>query len=235
MQIQWVFLAVAIVGEVIGTSTLKASEGFTRLNWRRRFLCGPLLLLTGVSMLGCTAVVTPLQPGYLPSMMKSSHGLVLGRMHLVWNGREQRTGARFPLHVRLRITEEESGAQVLIDRVPVDGPFVLDLPAASYRLTVVSLHNALGVWQTSLPTTFSVWPQECTYLGTWELQMQTEFFSGAMTRQVFDQRDLAARDLHAIIGHDQTPPPMVAQLATPMQRPLVLTAQTEGTHLTSPP
>lgn len=31
MQIQWVFLAVAIVSEVIGTSTLKASEGFTRL------------------------------------------------------------------------------------------------------------------------------------------------------------------------------------------------------------
>ena len=27
----WVFLAVAIVGEVIGTSALKASEGFTRL------------------------------------------------------------------------------------------------------------------------------------------------------------------------------------------------------------
>ncbi|HWF62841.1 MAG TPA: SMR family transporter [Nitrospira sp.] len=31
MQIQWVFLAVAIVSEVIGTSALKASEGFTRL------------------------------------------------------------------------------------------------------------------------------------------------------------------------------------------------------------
>ncbi|MGE3976454.1 MAG: hypothetical protein AB7F94_02600 [Nitrospira sp.] len=200
-----------------------------------KLLCGPLLLLTGVLMLGCTTVVTPLQPGYLPSMMKSSHGLVLGRMHLVWNGREQRTGARFPLHVRLRITEEKSGAQVVIDRVPVDGPFVLDLPAASYRLTVVSLHNSLGVWQTSLPATFSVWPQECTYLGTWKLQMQTEFFSGSMTRQVFDQRDLAARDLHAIIGYDQAPPPLVAQLATPKQGSLVLTFQTEGTQLTSPP
>ncbi|MDF0650548.1 MAG: QacE family quaternary ammonium compound efflux SMR transporter [Nitrospira sp. LK265] len=31
MQTQWLFLAVAIVSEVIGTSTLKASEGFTRL------------------------------------------------------------------------------------------------------------------------------------------------------------------------------------------------------------
>jgi small multidrug resistance pump len=31
MQMQWVFLAVAIVSEVIGTSALKASEGFSRL------------------------------------------------------------------------------------------------------------------------------------------------------------------------------------------------------------
>lgn len=31
MQIQWIFLAVAIVSEVIATSALKTSEGFTRL------------------------------------------------------------------------------------------------------------------------------------------------------------------------------------------------------------
>lgn len=31
MQIQWIFLAVAIVSEVIATSVLKTSEGFTRL------------------------------------------------------------------------------------------------------------------------------------------------------------------------------------------------------------
>lgn len=31
MSLQWIFLAVAIVAEVIGTSFLKASDGFTRL------------------------------------------------------------------------------------------------------------------------------------------------------------------------------------------------------------
>lgn len=31
MPMQWVFLAVAIISEVIGTSALKASEGFSRL------------------------------------------------------------------------------------------------------------------------------------------------------------------------------------------------------------
>ncbi|HWF62726.1 MAG TPA: hypothetical protein VN666_20800 [Nitrospira sp.] len=65
--------------------------------------------------------------------------------------------------------------------------------------------------------------------------MQTEFFSGSMARQVFDQRDLAERDLQAIIEHDQARLPMVIQLATPMQSPLVLTSQPEGTQLTSPP
>lgn len=80
-------------------------------NWRGKFLCGLLLLLTGALMFGCAAVVTPLQPGNLSSMMKSNHGLVLGRMHLVWNGREQQAGLRFPFNVRLRITEEKSGAR----------------------------------------------------------------------------------------------------------------------------
>jgi small multidrug resistance pump len=31
MQMQWIFLSIAIVSEVIGTSALKASEGFSRL------------------------------------------------------------------------------------------------------------------------------------------------------------------------------------------------------------
>lgn len=65
--------------------------------------------------------------------------------------------------------------------------------------------------------------------------MQTEFFSGSMTRQVSDQRDLAGRDLQAIIGHDSARPPMVTQLVTPMQSPFVLTLQSEGTQLISPP
>lgn len=29
----WIYMSIAIVGEVIGTSALKASEGFTRMGW----------------------------------------------------------------------------------------------------------------------------------------------------------------------------------------------------------
>jgi len=192
-------------------------------------------MLSVALMLGCTSVVTPLQPGDVTALTKPDHGLVLARMHLVWNGKDQRAGAHVPFDVRWRIRQEESGTQLVINHVPVDGPFLLDLPAGSYRLMVVSLDNALGVWQTSLPATFTVQPKACTYLGTWELQMETAFYSGSMARQVLDQPDLAQRDLRAIIGHDHVWPPMVAQLEVPIQSPLVLTFRTQGTELTSPP
>ncbi len=200
-----------------------------------RCLCLGLLLLSGPFVFGCATVVTPLQPGDLTSVPKPDHGLVLGRVHLVWNGKDQQTGIRRPLNVRWRITEEQSGTQLVMNHVPIDGPFVFDLPAGSYRLMVVSFDNSLGVWQTSLPATFSVRPQECTYLGTWELTMQTKLFSGSITRQVFDQRELAQRDLRATITDDHGWPPMVAQLVAPMQGSLALTFRTQGTELTSPP
>ena len=211
-------------------STIVAESG-----WWDKTIRGSLLLFGVALVFGCTTVVTPLQPGDRTSFTKGDHGLVLGRVHLMWNGKDQRTGVRLPFDVRWRITEEQSGTQLVINHVPLDGPFVLDLPAGSYRLTHISLDNSLGIWQTSLPASFSVQPQECTYLGTWELTMQTDFFSGSITRQVIDQRDLAQRDLQATISDDHTWRPMVAQLVASMQSPLVLTFRTQGTELTSPP
>ena len=69
----------------------------------------------------------------------------------------------------------------------------------------------------------------------WELTMRTEFFSGSITRQVLDQQDLAQRDLRVTIKDDHAWPSMVVQLVAPIQSPLVLTFQTQGTQLTSPP
>lgn len=136
--------------------------------------------------------------------------------------------------MKWRLTDEKSGKQLVIDQVPVDGPFVLNLPVGSYRLTAVSFDNGLGMWQTPLPTSFTVRSKECTYVGTWDLTMQTEFFSGLLTRQVRDQQEQAEQDMRTIIG-DRTRPPMVAQLGASGQSPMILTFQTEGTQLTSPP
>lgn len=186
-------------------------------------LCGTLLFLNVIVMFGCTTVVTPLQPGDLTSLPKSNHGLVLGRVHLMWNEVEQRATAPGPLVVDWLITEEKSGTQLRIDHLPIDGPFVVDLPAGSYRLTRVNLvAGIVGVFKTSFPATFSVRPQECTYVGTWELEMQTESFAGTMTRQVIDQQALAQRDLRAIIGEETAQSlPMVTQLGTSTQSELV--------------
>lgn len=205
-----------------GDPSIRLTSDSTSTDWWSRSLCGALLLSV-IVMLGCTTVVTPLQPGDPTFIPKPDHGLVLGRIHLMWNGAQQRASAPSPLVVDWLITEEKSGTQLHIDHVPVDGPFVLDLPAGSYRLTRVSLvDDILGYSRTALPATFSVRPQECTYLGTWELEMQTKSFAGTMTRQVLDQQELAQRDLQAIIGEETARSlPMVTQLGTSMQSRLV--------------
>jgi hypothetical protein len=191
------------------------------------------ILFSLIATFGCATVVTPLKPG-APALANANHGLMLGRIHLVWNGRDPRNGQRVPFVVKWRITEETRGTELLIDHVPVDGPFVVELPSGSYRLTAVSIDNALGMWQASLPAAFSVRSQECTYLGTWELDMRTGFFDGSISRHVLDEQEMAQHDLRTIIG-EGTWPPMVAQLESPTQSSLILTFQTQGTQLTSPP
>jgi hypothetical protein len=182
--------------------SVRLTSDSTNTGWWGQRLCGSLLLLSVIVMFGCTDVVTPLQPGDRTSMRKPDHGLVLGRVHLTWNGVDQRAGAPLPSDVRWLITEEKSGTHLWIDHVPVDGPFVADLPAGSYQLTSISLEDTLGVWHTSLPVTFSVRQKACTYLGTWELEMHTQSFVGSMSREVFDQQELARRDLLTIMGEE---------------------------------
>ena len=215
------------------TAELEPKGRDVGLGLRGGSILGSVILLSVHLTLGCATVVTPLIPRS-SFVTDTKHGLVLGRIHLTWNGKDQRAGQRFPFDVKWRITEETVGTRFLVDQLPVDGPFVLKLPTGSYQLTAVSLDNPLGIWQASLPTTFHVRSQECTYLGTWDLNMKTEFFNGSLTRQVLDQRDLAEHDLGAILG-DGSWPTMVAQLGSPMESSLILTFQTRGTQLTSPP
>jgi hypothetical protein len=68
-------------------SILVTSDSPNTDRWGKN-LWGALLLLSVIVMFGCTTVVTPLQPGELTSVPKSDHGLVLGRIHLMWNGVE---------------------------------------------------------------------------------------------------------------------------------------------------
>lgn len=111
-------------------------------------------------------------------------------------------GCQMSSDVKWRITEETLGTHSLIDHLPVDGPIAVKLSTGSKRLTAVSLDNAPGIWQASLPATLSVWSQDCTYLGTGSLRVRAGFFDGFVARQVLDQQD---HHLGAIIGNKSCP------------------------------
>lgn len=64
--------------------------------------------------------------------------------------------------------------------------------------------------------------------------MQTKCLTGSLPRRARDQQEQAETDMRTIMG-DRAWPPMVAQLGEPGHSPMVLTAQTQGTQLTSPP
>ncbi|NGZ95100.1 MAG: hypothetical protein CV089_03005 [Nitrospira sp. WS110] len=205
------------------------------LNGSRVFV---ILLCFGlVVTLGCTSVRTPMEPGSTGSL-ESDEGLVLGRIQLMGSSGEQFASPdqpfRSPFHIQWRLKEASLGKEFVIDRLPREGPFALKLPTGAYQLTAVSFDTALGIWQASLPTSFTVSPQGCTYLGTWELRMQAGFFDGSVSRQVIDQRSVAESDLKTFVD-DGLWPPMVAQLGPAAESPLILTFRTQGTELTSPP
>lgn len=193
---------------------------------------GALFLGIGFTS-GCATVVVPLKSG-ASAMEDADHGLVFGRIHLTENGKEQHAGGPLPLDLEWRITEESKGIKILVDELPVDGPFVVKLPIGSYHLTAVNLDITVGVWQASLPATFTVRSRECTYLGAWELDMQAGSFTGSITRHVRDQQKQDEEDLLRIIGASSCPI-LKAPLASPMDSSLRLIDQVEGTELTSPP
>ena len=172
-------------------------------------------------------MVVPLKPGSV-AMEDSDHGLVFGRIHVTENGKER------PLDLKWLIAKGPHGRPVLIDELPIDGPFAVRLPAGSYRLTEVRLDIAQGVWQASLPATFTVRSRECTYLGTWELDLHTEFFSAGVTRQVHDEQKRDEDDFHRIFRAGSCPI-LKAPLASSMESSATLTGQAEGTQITSPP
>ncbi|MFO0700424.1 MAG: hypothetical protein U0236_14480 [Nitrospira sp.] len=201
-----------------------------------RMLLVPLCFMLNV-VLGCAAMITPMAPGANDSL-RPDEGLVLGRIHITDSTGESFASSRQPFrtsfHMQWRLKDQKLGKEFVIDPLPKDGPFAVKLPTGSYELTAMSFDTALGIWQASLPTTFTVSSQACTYLGTWELRTNAGFFDGSIVRHVIDQHALAENDLQTFVN-DRPGCPMVAELRTPMTSPLMLTFRTQGTELTSPP
>ncbi len=191
----------------------------------RTFLVIILLLVTGCA-LGCTTVVAPVSPSEV-AMADENHGLVVGTIRLTHYGKAQSAGLAWPREMKWWVEEQTSGSRILINHLPLEGPFVLKLPPGSYRVTAITFTSIRGIWHTVLPTMFSVQSHACTTLGTWELEMQTGFFTGWLTRQVSHEQAYEQDDFGRMLDAKGCPT-MVAPLDSHVKRSVGLYFHTRG-------
>jgi hypothetical protein len=162
-----------------------------------------ILLLAGFAI-GCTTVVAPISSAEV-TMTDENHGFLFGTIHLTRKDKDQSAGLKWPKDMKWLITDETRGKRFLITPLPIDGSYVVKLPAGSYRLTDVSFNSIRGTWHTSLPATFTLRPQECTSLGTWELQLQTAFVGGWLSRKVVNEQESAPDTLKRLFVEKDCP------------------------------
>lgn len=168
---------------------------------RQSLVLASVLFLSGF-VVSCTTIVTPLSKSDSVSV-DEGHGLLFGNIRLAWHGTDQPKERKKPMGMKWSLEEETRGNHIVLADLPTAGPFVVKLPAGSYRVNGISFDSFWGIWHTVLPTTFQIQPRGCTSLGTWELERETEFFADWITGQVFDdleptqgilQQALATRD-----------------------------------------
>jgi hypothetical protein len=183
-------------------------------------LMGMALLVVSV-MAGCTTVIVPEKHGDM-AVADENHGLLLGHIRLTREGKDPSTSLNWPINMKWWVEEETTNAKpILISPLPVDGSFVVKLPAGSYRVTGISFDSVRGIWHTSLPTTFSIRPRECTSVGAWALHMRTGFFAGSITRQVSNEQDLPRHEMRGC-------PIFAAPLESPVKSSVRLNFHTRG-------
>ncbi len=176
------------------------------------------VLFLGEFAVGCTTVVTPLSTSN-PISTDGSHGLVIGNIQLVWHGTDRSEGLKQPLGLKWSIEEETQGTHFVLADLPTAGPFVVKLPAGSYRVKGIRFDGLWGTWHTVLPTTFQVHSGGCTSLGTWELLRETESFPEWITGQVFKDLEPTPGELQQIIDMSNCPT-LTAQLESSVRSKL---------------
>lgn len=180
------------------------------------------ILLSSYFALGCATVVSPVSTAEI-AMADKNHGLLVGAIHLT----HAPADFKWSREMKWWVEEETSGSRIFINHLPLEGPFVLKLPPGSYRVTDITFTSVRGLWHTVLPTTFSIQSETCTSLGTWELEMQTGFFTGWMTRQVSHEEKVAHDAIERGFGAEGCPT-LVAPLESPIKRLVKLNFRTRG-------
>jgi len=178
----------------------------------QRLILTSAFLLTGFAA-GCTTVVKPLSPS-IPILTEGGQGLLVGQIRLAWHGPDQPNAVSPPWNMNWSLEEETGGKHLLLADLPTAGPFVVKLPAGSYRVTGIRFDGVWGTWHTVLPTAFRVQSGGCTSLGTWELQRERESFADWITGHVFKdlesthvelQSVLATQDCSAVAASSESP------------------------------
>lgn len=191
------------------------------------------LLLGAHFMMGCSSVIVPLVPGDAASM-DSGQGLIFGHTHVTVNENAQPSTVVLPSDMQWLLSNNRDGKPITIDALPIDGPFVFKLPAGTYRLSTINLDVTLGVWHAVASATFTVRSGACTYVGSWELDIHEDFFSGSITRRVSNQLARDVGYLRKILG-GKSCPILKAPLPPALDAESELIDRVEGTELTSPP
>ncbi|UVT20905.1 MAG: hypothetical protein H8K03_03020 [Nitrospira sp.] len=172
-------------------------------SFRHGLMLASFLFLGGLAS-GCTTVVAPLSDSATVST-DGSHGLLFGHTRLTWFGTGRTEGIQPPQGMRWTLEEETRGKHVVVADLPTDGPFVLKLPAGSYRVKGISFDSLIGIWHAALPTTFHIQPRGCTSLGIWELQRETRFSTGWITGQVLEDLELTQDELQQALAARDCP------------------------------
>lgn len=181
---------------------------------RNSILAG--LLFFSSFALGCATVIKPVSSSGIAAP-DGVHGLAFGTIHLIRNGKDQSAGLKWPGNMKWWVEDEIDGTRFLIPHLPLDGQFILKLPAGSYRVLDITFDGTRGLWHTLLPTSFKIQPNHCTSLGTWELEMQAGFFTGWMTRHVSHEQAVIHENSGIIVEVNNCPT-LIAPLDSPVKR-----------------
>lgn len=156
------------------------------------------ILLWANFSVGCMTVVKPASSSEAMTT-DDKHGILFGGFHVTQKEKDPSAGPEGPRYMKWWVQEETHGTHILLSRLPLNGPFVVKLPAGSYRITDVSLHSSQGIWHIELPKTFRVLSGECTSLGLWKLELQSEMRFGWLTQQRADEKVLAENDIGRMV------------------------------------
>lgn len=168
-----------------------------------------LLLLNTGAAFGCAPRIVPI-PHAEMRMTDDGHGFLLGTHRLNAHGRSHLSEIMWSSNMKWWIEEVTHGKLTQLVRLPLDGAFAVQLPAGSYRVIDIIFDSSRGKWHTVIPMTFEIRPWECTSLGISELQLQVGFLDGWITREQFNQQELASDSPAPIVEGQPCPTSMTS-------------------------